>query len=526
MTDAAAGREFRGAAFSPGPGAEVLRDDASDAELLASVHPGDWVNPEPAGRYNLVVLGAGTAGLVTAAGAAALGARVALVERNLMGGDCLNVGCVPSKAIIRAARAAADLQISGDFGIRVPSPPRPDFGAAMERMRRIRARIGHHDSASRFRDELGVDVFLGEARFASADSVRVDGATLRFKRAVIATGARPGHPPIPGLAETGFLTNETVFTLTELPPRLAVIGGGPIGSELAQTFRRFGAEVFLFEETGHILPREDLDAAEIVQRRFLREGVHLILDARVTGVTRRGAEKLLAYGSGGASREVAVDEILVGAGRVPNVERLGLEAAGVGYDLRTGVQVDDTLRTTNPRIYAAGDACMQWKFTHAADFAARIVIQNALFGGLTPRKKLSALVMPWCTYTDPEVAHVGLYEREARARGIEVATFLVPLSDVDRAITDGEEEGFVKIHVQKGSDRILGATVVAKHAGEMVNEITLAMVAKVGLGKIASIIHPYPTQADAIRKAGDLFNRTRLTPLVKGLFAAWLSWTR
>jgi pyruvate/2-oxoglutarate dehydrogenase complex dihydrolipoamide dehydrogenase (E3) component len=393
-------------------------------------------------------------------------------------------------------------------------------------MRRIRARISHHDSAVRFRDELGVDVFLGAARFASGNSVAVDGKALRFKRAVIATGARPSHPPIPGLAEAGFLTNESVFTLTELPPKLAVIGGGPIGSELAQAFRRFGAEVWLFEETGHILPREDPDAADVLQRSLLSEGVHLVLESRITGIVRRGPQKVLTYTAAGASREVAVDEILVAAGRQPNVEDLGLENVGVDYDARAGVRVDDTLRTTNPRIYAAGDVCMNWKFTHAADFAARIVVQNALFGGLTPRKKLSSLIMPWCTYTDPEVAHVGLYEREARDRGIVVATFVVPLAGVDRAITDGEEEGFVKIHVRKGNGRILGATIVARNAGEMLNEITLAIAAKVGLKTIASVIHPYPTQAEAIRKAGDLFNRTRLTPLVKSLFSTWLRWTR
>jgi pyruvate/2-oxoglutarate dehydrogenase complex dihydrolipoamide dehydrogenase (E3) component len=463
---------------------------------------------------------------VTAAGAAGLGAKVALVERNLMGGDCLNVGCVPSKAVIRASRAAADLRSARELGFGVPDGVGADFAAAMARMRRIRARISRHDSAARFRDELGVDVFLGDARFSGTDTVAVAGKTLRFKRAVIATGARAAHPEIPGLREAGFLTNETVFTLTELPPRLAVIGGGPIGSELAQAFRRFGSEVFLFEETGHILQREDPDAAGIVQRSFVQDGVQLLLESRITAVTTRGREKAITYTAGGATREVVVDEILVGAGRIPNVEGLGLESVGVAFGPREGVQVDDTLRTTNPRIYAAGDVCMRWKFTHAADFAARIVIQNALFGGLTPRKKLSELVMPWCTYTDPEIAHVGLYEQEARAQGLEVATFTVPLSEVDRAITDGEEEGFVKIHVRKGSDRILGATVVAKHAGDILSELTLAIVAKVGLGTIASVIHPYPTQAEAIRKAGDLFNRTRLTPLVKRLFSTWLRLTR
>ncbi|MEW6272658.1 MAG: mercuric reductase [Thermodesulfobacteriota bacterium] len=518
-------------ATAPGPrddarphaGPQVLADDPHDRELVANVHPPGWVNPHPAGRYNLVVLGAGTAGLVTAAGAAGLGAKVALVERDLMGGDCLNVGCVPSKCMIRSSRALADLRSAADLGFRVPPGSEADFPAVMERLRRIRARISRHDSARRFRDELGVDVFLGAARFASADTILVGDRTLRFKSAVIATGARAAQPPIPGLAEAGFLTNESVFTLTERPRRLAVVGGGPIGCELAQAFRRLGSEVTLFHKAAHVLNREDRDAAEIVQRAFEREGIRLVLRAEVKRVQPRGTDKVLLWSAGDEGGEVAVDEILVGTGRTPNVEGLELERAGVAWDAKRGVHVDDQLRTASPRIFAAGDVCMQHKFTHAADFAARIVIQNALFRG---RKKLSALTMPWCTYTDPEVAHVGLHETEAQRRGVELATFVVRLADVDRAITDGEEEGFVKIHVAKGGDRIVGATVVARHAGDMISEITTAMVGKVGLGTLASVIHPYPTQAEAIRKAGDAYNRTRLTPTVKRLFSAWLRWTR
>jgi pyruvate/2-oxoglutarate dehydrogenase complex dihydrolipoamide dehydrogenase (E3) component len=242
----------------------------------------------------------------------------------------------------------------------------------------------------------------------------------------------------------------------------------------------------------------------------------------VQRVTVAGSDKLLHLATGAAQDTLAVDEILVGVGRAPNVEGLNLEAVGVAYGTQ-GVQVNDHLQTTNPRIYAAGDICMNYKFTHAADFAARIVIQNALFFG---RKKLSALTMPWCTYTAPEIAHVGMYECDARQRGIALDTFVMPLADVDRAVADGEPDGFVKVHVKKGSDRILGATIVAHHAGEMISEITLAMVGKIGLGTVASVIHPYPTQAEAIRKLGDAYNRTRLTPLVKGLFQRWLAWTR
>jgi pyruvate/2-oxoglutarate dehydrogenase complex dihydrolipoamide dehydrogenase (E3) component len=501
---------------------DVLPKDAHNALLVANVHPPDWRQPNPAPRYNLVVIGGGTAGLVTAAGAAGLGARVALVERHLLGGDCLNVGCVPSKCVIRSSRAVGDIRAAAAVGVTVTGAVEPDFGAVMERMRGIRARISRHDSAERF-NGLGVDVFLGDGRFTGPDTVEVNGTALRFKKAVIATGARARHPMVPGLAEVGFLTNETVFELTELPRRLAVIGAGPIGCELAQAFRRLGSEVTLFHTGGHILNREDADAAGILQRAFVDEGVHLALDARLTRVERTADGKVLHCDTPRGPLRVAVDEILVGAGRVPNVDGLDLEAVGVAYDRKTGVTVNDRLQTSNPRIYAAGDICMSEKFTHAADFAARVVIQNALFLG---RKSLSALTIPWCTYTDPEIAHVGLYEREAEKRGIPIDTYLRPFSEVDRAVADGEEDGFVKVHVRKGGDRMVGATIVARHAGEMINELTLAMTAGVGLGRLASVIHPYPTQAEAIRQVGDMFNRTRLTPRVKRLFAAWLRWTR
>lgn len=507
-------------------GPQLLADDEHDRALAANVHPSDWQNPQPSGRYNLVVLGAGTAGLVTAAGAAGLGARVALIENQLMGGDCLNVGCVPSKCLIRSSRVVGELEHARALGFvdGDGAALRPDFAAVMERLRRIRARISRHDSARRFRDELGVDVYLGAARFASPDTVVVGDRTLRFKRAVIATGARAAAPAIPGLAEVGYLTNESVFTLTTLPRRLAVIGAGPIGCELAQAFRRLGSVVTLLHDAPHVLIREDADAAEIVQRAFVRDGIRLVLDATIERAERRGSDTALAYRTrDGATGEVTVDAVLVGAGRAPNVEQLGLEQVGVEWDHRRGVVVDDHLRTTNPRIFAAGDVCMAHKFTHAADFAARIVIQNALFFG---RKKLSALTMPWCTYTDPEIAHVGLHEHEAAERGIAIKTFHVAFADVDRAIADGEEDGFVKIHVKQGSDEIVGATIVAKHAGDMISELTLAMVAKVGLGTLANVIHPYPTQAEAIRKAGDAYNRTRLTPTVKRLFTTFLRWTR
>ena len=497
--------------------------DEHNQKLVSYLHPPDWVNPQPASSYNLVVIGAGPAGLIVAAGAAGLGAKVALIEKHLMGGDCLNVGCVPSKALIRLSRTVGEIWNASKFGVHVSNGAEVDFAAVMERLRGIRARISDVDSVQRYQDKLGVDVFLGSGRFTSNNTVEVAGQTLRFKKAVIATGARALQPQIPGLQEAGYLTNETVFNLTERPQRLAVIGAGPIGCELAQAFRRLGSEVVLLHKNAQILDKEDADAAKIVQQAFVREEIQLILGSQIERVEKTNAGKVIYYKSQGKEASVTVDEIIVSIGRSPNVEGLNLEAVGVEYDTQTGVFVNDHLQTTNPRIYAAGDICMKHKFTHVADFAARMVIQNTLFFG---RQKLSALTIPWCTYTDPEIARVGLGDRELQAAGIDIDTFLIPFDKVDRAIIDGEEEGFVKIHVKKGSDKILGATIVARHAGDMISQITLAMVNNIGLGKIASTIHPYPTQAEAIRKAGDAYNRTRLTPFVKNLFNRWLAWTR
>lgn len=502
----------------------LIPADEHNSNLRNNVHPSTWVNPEPASRYNLVVIGAGTAGLVSAAGAAGLGARVALIESSLMGGDCLNVGCVPSKAVIRASRAVHAFRRAADFGISGGENSTVDFGAVMERMRRLRSGISSHDSASRFRDELGVDVFFGQGRFVGPEVVEVAGKRLRFAKAAICTGARAAAPPVPGLEEAGYLTNETVFSLTEIPPRLAVIGAGPIGCELAQAFARLGSRVSMVgHRTEHILPREDSDAAGILQKVFALEGIELYLPAQDLRVAMRDGKKVLCFVSGGRQAEIEVDEILVGVGRAPNVEGLGLEAAGIAYDIRKGIQVNDRLQTSNSRVYAAGDICFPYKFTHTADALARILIANALFMG---RQKSSALTVPWCTYTDPEIAHVGMSARDAEQRGIAVQTLTVPLSEVDRALLDGETEGFARVHLKKGSDRILGATIVARHAGEMINELSLAITNGLGLSAIGRTIHPYPTQAEVIKKLADAYNRTRLTPWVKKLLSAWLSWNR
>ena len=517
----------------------LVPDDAFNRRLIGHVHPPGRRNPTPADRYNLVVVGAGTAGLVNAAAAAGLGARVALVERHLMGGDCLNVGCVPSKGILRAARAWAAARDGEEFGLRLPARIEGDFSAVMARMRQLRADLAPVDSVERFTG-LGVDVFLGQARFTGRDRLAVGDATLRFARAAICTGARAAVPPIPGLAEAGCLTNETVFSLAELPRRLGVIGAGPIGCELAQAFARFGSEVTLLEIAPHILPREDPDAAEVVRAQMVRDGVRFAGDAAIEAVEAvpaagaagdgggaGGRERRIRYAQGGSAHEVTVDEILVGSGRTPNVEGLDLEAAGVAYD-RTGVTVDRYLRTSNPRIYAAGDICFPFKFTHTADAMAQIVIQNALFPhplGLG-RASTDRLIIPWCTYTEPEIAHVGLYEADARQRGIEVETFTQPLAGVDRAVLDGEDAGFARVHVRKGTDRILGATIVAADAGNLISEVTVAMKAGAGLGTIGAAIHPYPTQAEALRKAAIQLRRARFSARQRSILQRWFAWTR
>lgn len=496
--------------------------DEFNRELESLVKPPDWTNPKPDGCYNLVVIGAGAAGLVTAIGAAGMGAKVALIERELLGGDCLNVGCVPSKALISAARVARTVRNASEFGVQIPAGVDVDFGRIMQRMRRLRAGIAPIDSARRISSE-GVDVYLGHAEFKTSNSVQVDGQTLEFRRAVIATGARASAPPIPGLADVPYLTNESLFSLTELPPRLGIIGAGPIGCEMAQAFAQFGSQVLLVESEHGVLPREDPDAASVVQAAIERDGVKLLCCGRDLKLRSESDRIFLSVDSHDQKYDEEIDQLLVSVGRAPNVQNMGLESIGIEFDERTGVTVDDRLRTTNANVYAAGDVCSQYKFTHAADFMARIVIGNTLFLG---RSKVSKLMIPWCTYTSPEIAHVGLSEQDARQQGLECSTYTQQFADVDRAILDGETSGFVKVCCRGGSDKILGATIVAPHAGDLISEISVAMKNGVGLKGIGNTIHPYPTQADAIRKLGDQYNRTRLTPFVSRLLDRWLSWTR
>lgn len=503
--------------------------NSHDQQLASLVRPSDWTNPTPAGRYNLVVIGGGTAGLVTAAGAAGLGAKVALIERGSLGGDCLNFGCVPSKAILRSARVAAELREAPELGWIASSdaaPPLiPDFSAVMQRMRALRAGLARHDSAERFR-ELGVDVFQGAARFTSPTAVEVAGQKLEFSRACIATGGRPAIPPISGLVATGYLTNETVFSLTSRPSRLAVIGGGPIGCELAQAMARLGCQVTLIARGERVLPRDDPDAAGLIRAALELDGVDVRLRTRI--IESRGGNSsqvatLRMEGPDHRESRLTVDAILVATGRQANVHGLDLERAGVQYDAKMGVRVDDRLRTTNRRVFAAGDVCSTYRFTHAADAMARIVVQNALFW---PTARVSRLTIPWCTYTDPEVAHVGWTpERLLAAKG-RVRSIFVPFDQVDRAVLDGNERGFLRVHLDGNSDRIVAATLVGRHAGDMISELTLAIQSRLGLRKLARVIHPYPTYSDIVRKAADTYNRGRLTPRVRYWFDRWMNWNR
>ena len=481
--------------------------DEHDRRLLDHVRPAGFRNPPPASKYDLVVIGGGTAGLVCAAGAAGLGARVALVERERLGGDCLNTGCVPSKALLRSARVVAESRAGASLGVR--SSAEPDFPAVMRRLRVKRADLAPNDSARRFA-ELGVDVFFGTASFSGPRAVTVaapgNGAPrveLRFRRAVIATGSRPSIPQIAGLAGTPFLTNESVFDLRARPDTLIVIGAGPSGCELAQALARLGTRVTMIESSDRVLPREERDAGALVHDRLRQEGVEVLLKTQVTAV--RWAEARFAVQHDGNLTQA--DALLVASGRAPRVDDLRLEAAGVSYDAE-GVTVDDRLRTTNPRIYAAGDVCSKIRFTHAADAMARIVVRNALFFG---RTRVSSLVIPWCTFTSPEVGRVGEAGDEAAAAGARAIT--IALSSVDRAVVDDATEGFVRLYHRQG--RIVGATVVAPDAGELVSAITLAMRCGTSLGDLSSAVFPYPTLSGALRQAGDAYRRTALTPGVR-----------
>ena len=460
-------------------------------------------------EFDIAVIGGGSAGLVVAAGGAALGAKVALVERHRLGGDCLWTGCVPSKALIRSARVAHELRHADRWALD-PVDPRPDLPRVMERVRAVIGEIEPHDSPERFRG-LGVDVIFGDGRFVAPDTFEVSGRRLTAKAFVLATGSRAAVPPIPGLADVPYLTNETVFDLREPVPALVVIGAGPIGCELAQAFRRLGSAVTVVDVAPSILPREDVDVAAVVREALAAEGVAFRLGATIAAAAgTHGAIALTLRGPDGRDDVVRGTHLLVAAGRRQNLEGLGLEVAGIGSD-GGRVAVDARLRTTNPRVYAAGDVAGGYQFTHVAEHHAGIVLRQAIFRMWWAKP---ATVVPWCTFTDPELARVGLSEAEAVAQRIAHRVYRFPFADVDRARADGETAGFAKI-VTDPKGRLLGAAIVGAHAGELIAEYGLALARGLSAGDISGVIHTYPTLASINRRAADQRMKEGLTPAAR-----------
>jgi pyruvate/2-oxoglutarate dehydrogenase complex dihydrolipoamide dehydrogenase (E3) component len=475
--------------------------------------------------YNVVVIGAGTAGLVTAAGTAGLGGCVALVERNKMGGDCLNYGCVPSKALIASARMIDRIRHAPRWGLD-EQEPQFDFETVFESMRSRRAKIAPHDSVERF-ESLGVDVFSGDASFVSPYEITVNGQRLRGKNFVIAAGTRAGIPPIEGIRDVPFFTNETIFDeLRKKPASMIVLGGGPIGCELSQAMSRLGVKVTILEVLDQILPKEDRDVADWMEMQLEAEGVRVLRSSQATRLSMPDGKvqfDLVRRPRGASESEpiqIVADTLLVSAGRLPNVEKLNLEAADVKFNSR-GIEVNAYLQTSQRHIYAAGDIVGPYQFTHTADAQARVVVRNILMPFQLLRQKMDYSVVPWCTYTDPEIARVGLNESEAKQQNVAYDLISVRIDELDRAVVEREELGFIKVMAAKGTDKILGVTLVAAHAGDLLHEFVLAMKHRIGLSQLATTIHAYPTFAGLGRKVGDLHNKKRLTPFAKKIFT-WL----
>jgi len=455
--------------------------------------------------YNLVVIGAGSGGLVAAYIAAAVKAKVALIEREKMGGDCLNRGCVPSKALLRSAKLLAQARRAKEFGLRA-GPGECAFAAVMERVQRVIEKVAPHDSAERY-TALGVDCLHGEARLVTPWVVEVDGRRLTTRNIIIATGARPLVPPIPGLDQVEVLTSDNLWALRELPQRLVVLGGGPIGCELAQAFARLGSRVTQVEMAPRLLGREDPEVSALVRERFEQEGVRVLAGHAAKAVRLDGSRKLLLCTSGEKTMEIEFDAMLVAVGRQPSITGFGLEELGVTISPRGSVAVDPFLRTNFPNIFAVGDVAGPYQFTHTAAHQAWYATVNALFGGWRSFRANYA-VIPWCTFTDPEVARVGLAEDEARQQGVPYEITRYELADLDRAIADGEDHGWVKVLTRPGSDRILGVTIVGAHAGDLLAEWVLAMQHGLGLNKILGTIHTYPTLAESAKLTAGAWKRS------------------
>ncbi len=448
---------------------------------------------------NLIVIGAGSAGLVSSYIAATVKAKVTLIEGHNMGGDCLNTGCVPSKSLLRSAGLVRDMKRAGEFGLK-PVTAEFDFAGVMERVQRSVQTIAPHDSIARY-TELGVECIQGYARLISPWEVAVNDQRLTARSIIIATGARPAIPPIPGLANTGFLTSDTLWELRRKPKRLAVLGGGPIGCELAQAFARLGVEVTQVEMQPRLLSREDEEVSALVTAQFAAEGVNVLTNHKVTGVDHYGRDKVVICEHRGKRVTVSCDEILVAVGRTANTDGLGLEELGIALNPDRTVKTDAYLRVPNYKhILACGDVAGPYQFTHTAAHQAWYASVNGLFGHLK-KFKADYSVIPYATFTQPEVARVGLNEQEAKEQGIRYEVACYGMDELDRAITDEEAYGFVKVLTPPGKDKILGVTIVGPHAGELIAEYVLAMKHGIGLNKILGTIHIYPTLNEANKYA-------------------------
>jgi pyruvate/2-oxoglutarate dehydrogenase complex dihydrolipoamide dehydrogenase (E3) component len=464
-------------------------------------------------RYDLIAIGGGTAGLVAAAGGAALGLRVALVERDALGGDCLWTGCVPSKALIASARLAQRMRHAAELGL-VGSSPAHAFGTVIERVRQARATVSRHDDPDRFR-ALGVEVVFGPAEMRAPDVVDVGGRRLAAKRIVIATGAEPAVPPIPGLDDVPYVTHATAFEQDTLPPSLVMLGAGPIGLELAHAYRRLGADVTVIEVLPQVLPQEDADVAAVVRGALQDDGVVIHTGARVEHVERGrdGRASVTARAADGGVIAVACDSVFVATGRRPRGEGMGL--AAIGVELVGGaVRVDRSLRSSVRTVWAAGDVCGGPQFTHVAEYQAKLVLRNAVFPFSS---KTDYTAVPAVTYTDPEVARVGLTEHEARERHADVSVYRYAFADLDRAIVDGNTTGFVKAITRRGG-RLIGATIVGTGAGDLLVPFVLAIRRKIPLPKLSQIVYPYPTMSEGIKRTADAYYRAKLT----GRAGQWL----
>lgn len=473
----------------------------------------------PMKKFDLVIIGGGVAGLVSASGAAQLGARVALVERESLGGDCLRTGCVPTKRLVHSAKVASLMRRAGEFGLE-GEPLRVNFQKVMQSMRDVRAEIGKNDDPERFR-KMGVDVMFGEGRFTGPNEFEIKGERLWGRKFIIATGSRPVMLPIPGLKESGALTNETALELDRLPRTIAILGAGPIGMEFAQVFSRLGSKVTVIEKMGQILPREDKELSDALFKILSAQGIRIDVCTEVKEVRRSGEAKTLSAQCPTGDKTYEADEVMIAIGRAPNVEGLNLEAAGVEYDRRKGIKADDTLRTSQKHIYACGDVVGQYAFTHVAEYHAGIAISNSLFPVI--KRKVDYRVVPWTTFTDPELSRIGLTEDEAKEKygSKDVHVYRFEFKDVDRAVIEGEGQGLIKL-VCDSKARILGAHILGPHAGELIHEYVLAMRENLPITKISRAIHVYPTGSQAVKRAADQYYKEKLFTGWFPKLAKWL----